>query len=255
MPAAHLRSLVALALVGTVGLASGCVRGKTTAKLQNDLQPPQRAANSFIHCVEMGTSQCVRAEDTVGGWDAFYILGWLGGGSPVSILAALPTELSQHGDDRFVRRRFVAEVERYAPSIRGAECDAADLQPIDPLIDQVTQVATERMTRLGMWQGDIGTVLQGLADEAHETLGGGFLVRLDCRYDPHRIWVATIEEGGQHNVVGLTTLLPRFIGGEPPERDDVADRLSSRSLGLATAQVPIVSGDVDPWLPFPIEEF
>ena len=153
------------------------------------------------------------------------------------------------------RVRFVAEVESYAPAIRGAECDAAELQPIDPLIDQVTQVATERMTRLGMWQGDIGTVLQGLADEAHETLGGGFLVRLDCRYDPHRIWVATIEEGGQHNVVGLTTLLPRFIGGEPPARDDVADRLNSRSLGLASAQVPVVSGDVDPWLPFPVEEF
>ena len=92
-------------------------------------------------------------------------------------------------------------------------------------------------------------------DEAHETLGGGFLVRLDCKHDPHRIWVATREVDGHLSVVGLTTLLPRFIGGEPPERDDVADRLTSRSLGLANAQNTIVSGDVHPWLPFPIEEF
>lgn len=256
MQSVHPRSIAALALTTALAAsASGCVRGTVMAKLDSDLAPAQRAANSFLHCVEMGSSRCVKVEDTVGGWDAFYILGWLGGGSPMSILEALPNELSLHADPRFVQRRFVTEVERYAVPIRGAECDAGDLQPIDPLIDQVAQVANERMVRLGLWQGDMSGVMQGLADEAHETLGGGFLVRLDCSHDPHQLWVATREVDGRHVVVGLTTLLPRFLGGAPPSREDVADRLVSHSLGLATSQAPVVAGDVDPWLPFPIEEF
>lgn len=252
MQSVHLRSIAGLCLLAA---AAACRPPVITAKLDKDLAPSQRAANSFVHCVEMGNSSCVQTGDTVGGWDAFYILGWLGGGSPVSILEALPTELSLHADPRFVQRRFVTEVERYAAPIRGAECDATDLQPIDPLIDQVAEVAKERMTRLGLWQGDISTVLNGLVDEAHESLGGGFLVRLECNFDPHRFWVATRDVDGHHSVVGLTTSLPRFIGGEPPSRDDVADRLESRSLGLATSQAAVVSGDVDLWLPFPIEEF
>jgi len=247
-----LRSVAALALVGA---ASGCQHGTVTANLQNDLAPAQRAANSFVHCIEMNTSHCVQSQDNVGGWDAFYIMGWLGGGSPTSILAALPNELALHGDPTFVQRRFVAEVERYAAPIRGAECDATDLQPIDPLIDQVAVVANERMVRLGLWQGDMTHVMEGLVDEAHESLGGGFLVRLDCAHNPHHVWVATREEDGHHSVVGLTTLLPHFLGGDRASRDDISDRLQSRSLGLASAQATLVSGDVDPWLPFPIEEF
>ncbi len=253
-----MRSIAALSFftfAATTLATTGCVRGTVTAKLDSDLAPAQRAANSFLHCVEMETSHCVQGDETVGGWDAFYILGWLGAGSPLSILEALPNELARHSDPRLVQRRFVAEVERYAAPIRGAECDAGDLQPIDPLIDQVADVAQQRMTKLGMWQGDMSGVMQGLVDEAHESLEGGFLVRADCKYDPYRLWVATRESGGRHDVVGLTTLLPHFIGGVPPSRDDVAERLKSRSLGLATSQGAVVSGDVDPWLPFPIEEF
>lgn len=265
MPRVHLRSITtrfAPLLCGAgllaglaTGVSGGCARGTITVKLDSSLKPAQRAANSFVHCVEMETSHCIQAQDNVGGWDAFYILGWLAGGTPVSILEALPTELSLHADPRLVQRRLVSEVERYALSIRGAECEAGTLQPIGPLIDKVAQVAAERMTRLGLWQGDMTTVMQGLVDEAHESLGAGFLVEVQCQHNPHRFWVATRDVDGRHSVVGLTTDLPELLGGHPPPREEVASRLSSRALGLARAQAPVVQGDVDPWIAFPIEEF
>lgn len=249
--ATRLGSLVLASLAVTAVACKAEVKVTTLP----DAPPPQRAAASFVHCIEMGSSQCIETGDTVGGWDAFYILGWLGGGSPVSILEALPSELEAHSDPRFVQRRFVTEVERYAEAIRGGACNAAEMQPIDPLIDQVAAVAEERMSRLGMWQGDMSEVMRGLVEEAHESLGGGYLVRMECDYDPHRMWLATRERDGHYSVIGLTTYLPHFIGGEPPGREDVRDRLTSRSLGLANAQAPIIEGAVHAWLPFPVEEF
>ncbi|MEX1361976.1 MAG: hypothetical protein AB1Z98_02555 [Nannocystaceae bacterium] len=214
-----------------------------------------RAAQGFVHCVEARTSQCVEPAEQLAGWDAFYLLAWLGGGSPVSILEALPTELADHADPRRVQRRLVEEVERYSSAIRGAECEAVGSQPIDPLIDQVAAVAAQRLQRLGLWQNDMQTITAGLVEEAHEELSGGALVRMDCRRDPYRLYVATRERDGRYAVVGMTTLLPAFIDEELPGRDLVAERLRSRSLGLSTVAVPIIEGAVDPWLSFPIEEF
>lgn len=242
---------LAFALVGGLACKSDDI---VVAPLPPE-EAPRRAANSFVHCVEAETSGCIKSGETVGGWDAFYLLTWLGGGSPLSILEALPRELSAHADPLRVQRRFVEEVERYAPAIRGAECDAADMQPIDPLIDQVASVAAERVARLGLWTGNSAQVIEGLKDEAHDTLGGGYLVRMDCRYDPHRLWVATRQRDGVHSVVGITTILPRFLGGTIPERQAVTSRLQSRSLGLSAAAAPVQEGAVDPWLPFPVEVF
>lgn len=256
MPAAFARSALCLALCCAASLAAGCKNRDGRVARLSDAPPAQRAADSFVHCIEMGSSQCVQSGDTVGGWDAFYILGWLGSGSPVSILEALPKELASHADAKNVQRRFVDEVERYSDAIRGAECDATDMQPIEPLVDQMASAATERMNRLGLWRGDMAEVMQGLVDEAHETLAGGFLVRVECEFDPHRLWIATREQqDGHQSVVGLTTLLPRMLGGEPPRRDDIADRLAGRSLGLASVQRTINEGAVHEWLPFPVEEF
>jgi hypothetical protein len=237
--------------LGAVGAA--CKKDPPKVVLPN-APAQERTAQSFVHCVEASTSQCVEAADQLAGWDAFYLLVWLAGGSPAAILEALPTELTDHTDPRRVQRRFVDEVERYAATIRGAACSSVSSQPIDPLVDQVAVVATERLRKLGLWQAGMQRVTEGLLEEAHEGLGGGFLVRLDCERDPFRLYVATRERDGRHAVVGMTTLLPEIIGGDPPSREVVAERLQSRALGLSEASAPIVEGIVDPWLAFPVEE-
>lgn len=245
---------LSLAALGLLVGSSACKKDPPVVQLPND-PPPQRAAQSFVHCVEARTSQCVEAANQLAGWDAFYLLTWLGGGSPLAILEALPAELADHTDPRRVQRRFVDEVERYAASIRGAECEGTSSQPIDPLVDQVASVAAERLARFGLWTADMKAIIEGLVEEAHEGLGGGSLVRLDCKGDPFRLYVATREREGRQAVVGLTTLLPRFIDSEPPGREVVAERLQSRALGLSNSAAPVVEGAVDPWLRFPVEEF
>ncbi len=242
------------AVAVTLALAPGCKKDPPVVHLPN-APAPERAAQSFVYCVEARSSECVEPADQLGGWDAFYLLAWLGGGSPVAILEALPSEIVAHGDPRKVQRRLVDEVERYAISIRGAECNAVASRPIDPLIDEVANVAAARLQRLGLWQGDLQAVTKGLVEEAHEELGGGALVRLDCRRDPFRLYVASRERDGQHAVVGMATLLPAFIDDESPGREIVSERLESRSLGLSNAVAPISEGVVHPWLSFPVEEF
>jgi hypothetical protein len=240
-------------MLSLLASAAACKKDPPVVKLPS-APAPERSAQSFVHCVEASTSQCVEAADQLAGWDAFYLLVWLAGGSPAAILEALPTELANHADPRRVQRRFVDEVERYAVMIRGAACTSVSSQPIDPLIDRVATVATERLRKLGLWQGGMQAVADGLAQEAHEELGGGSLVRLDCERDPFRLYVATRERDGRFSVVGMTTLLPEIIGGDPPGRQVVAERLQSRALGLSDASAPIVEGIVDPWLAFPVEE-
>ena len=244
------RAALTLSLVAS---GAACKKDPPVVKLPS-APAPERSAQSFVHCVEASTSQCVETADQLAGWDAFYLLAWLAGGSPAAILEALPGELADHADPRRVQRRFVEEVERYAASIRGAECTTVSSQPIDPLVDQLAAVVDERLRTLGLWQGGMQAVTQGLVEEAHEGLGGGFLVRLDCERDPFRLYVATRERDGRFAVVGMTTLLPELIGGDPPSREAIAQRLRSRALGLSEASAPIVEGIVDPWLAFPVEE-
>lgn len=235
-------------------LASACKPAPVVVKL-SDKSAPERAAQSFVFCVEARTSQCVAAADELAGWDSFYLLSWLGGGSPVAILEALPRELADHADPRRVQRRLVEEVERYASAIRGAECGAVSSRPIDPMVDRVAAVAQERLRRFGLWQGEMQDITEGLVEEAHEGLNGGSLVRLDCKSDPYRLYAAVRERDGHFDVIGLTTLLPTYIEVEPPSRDDVLERLHSRPLGLVTGTSPIAEGAVDSWLSFPVEEF
>jgi hypothetical protein len=250
----RVRALAIALLCGAALPAAACKNRNTVATHLPREEPPRRAANSFVHCVESETSLCIKPGETVGGWDAFYLLMWLAGGSPVSILAALPSELAGHADPLRVQRRFVNEVERYAQALRGAACMASDMRPVDPLVDQVAGLAEQRLQRLGVWRGDMAEVVRGLVTEAHETLGGGYLVQVDCEHDPHRLWVATVERDGQHRVVGMTTILPTFLGGTTPGRDQVTQRLRSRSLGLSTS-APLEGDNVHPWIAFPVEVF
>ncbi len=78
-----------------------CKKDPPVVRLPND-PAQQRAAQSFVHCVESSNSQCVSPAEQLSGWDAFYLLSWLGGGSPVAILEALldehPLGLDQPAD-------------------------------------------------------------------------------------------------------------------------------------------------------------
>lgn len=217
--------------------------------------PATRAAASFVHCVEGGGSSCVRPGLNHGSWDAFYLLGWLGSGSPLSILQALPTELRNHEDPALVQQRFVREVERYDLAIRGAECDPATHQEVGPLIAKLAQAAQQRLEAFGLWNQELDEVVQGLAEEARTGFVHGYLVTLKCVGDPYRLYLATSDDGGRQQVVGLTTNLPKFLGGDAPDREIVGGRLNSRTLGLSGGVAGLREGTVDAWIPVPMEEF
>jgi hypothetical protein len=232
----------------------GC-RADVQLAVLPDAPPTERAANSFIHCVESSTSGCIDTNETAGGWDAFYLLTWLADGSPVSILESLPNELAAHADATFVQRRFISEVERYATAIRGAQCQAAESQEMGPLIDKAGQAAASRLEQLGLWQRNMDRVISGLVEEAHQDLDSGRLVRLDCAFEPFQVYVAAHEDEGLYRVVGMTTYMPATLGGVRPTHEQVDDRLHSRSLGLDTAQANISENEISNWLPFPVEVF
>lgn len=240
----------AVVLVGSFG----CKNGATVQTLPAQ-EPAQRAAESFVHCVETGNTLCVEAGQGLGGWDALRLLVWLGSGSPVGVVEALPQELAAHTDPLKVQARFVKEVERYAFAVRGAECEATDMRSLAPLIDEAAQHAIARMQELGLWHGDVTEVVGGLAREAHEQLDGGELVRLDCAHDPFRLYIPVVEEEQRLEVVGMMTLLPTELGGEPLAREHIAERLRSAPLGLEGAGPPIQQGVVHPWIPIPTEVF
>lgn len=233
---------------------AGCGRNRAVKSSLPDEEPPRRAAESFVHCVEAGTSNCIATGQNHGGWDALHLLLWLGSGSPVGILEVLPQQLTAHGDPIAVQGAFVAEVERYAAALRGAECESTSSQPAGPLVDRAASAAVTRLERLGMSRSGLGRVIEELRAEAHAGLDGGHLVRLDCRYDPYRVYIATTESAGRIAVVGMTTVLAPQFGGDSPSRRDVDARLSSEPLGLGDDALPIVEGAVNEWMPFAVEE-
>ncbi len=241
-------------LVASLVAASGCTRERIIASSLPTEEPQRRAAESFVHCVEAGTSGCVAAGDNHGGWDALHLLLWMSSGSPLAILESLPNQLARHQEPLLVQDAFVDEVERYADVLRGAECESTASQPMHPLIEKAGARAGERLRALGVWRGGLGKVIEGLQKEAHEQLDSGHLVRLDCARDPYRVYLATHDRDGRIAVVGMTTTLDTAFGGDVPSRKDVDVRLSSVPLGLGAVQAPILEGAVDPWLPFPLEE-
>ncbi len=242
-------------LAGLLGTVAGC-KAKVEFKTLSDESPSRRTAASFVHCIEAGTATCVNPENISGGWDALYLLQWMADGSPVSVMYALPQELAAHQDPLQVEQRLVSQVERYSNAVRGAECDPADALQLTPLIDQAAQLAAERLARLGMLEGNLRAIIDGLAQEAHEGLDGGELVRLDCGFDPYRLYIATRRfDDGVHRVLGMSTMFPASLGGDVPGREVVDERLHSRSLGLDTAAAPLVEGGMNAWLPFEVELF
>jgi len=244
----------AVTLLVLMATAVSCDRGRIVKSSLPDEEPPRRAAESFVHCVEAGTSDCVAPGENHAGWDALHLLLWLASGSPVGILEVLPEQLAAHGDPLRVQSAFVGEVQRYATALRGAECESTSSQAAGPLIEQAAIAAKSRLDRLGMARTGLTKVIADLRAEAHEHLDGGHLVRLDCRYDPYRVYVATADDDGRIAVVGMTTVLAPQFGGDSPSRRDVDVRLSSTPLGLGGASLPLVEGAVNEWLPFGVEE-
>lgn len=257
MAALRMRPIVLFVALGAVpSLVQGCKGGDRVTDPLPQQPPAVRVASSFVHCVELGKAQCIDVEQASQGWDALFLLSWLGAGSPVAILEALPGQLAAHTDLRAVEVKLVEEVERYASAIRGAECDADRAEPFTPLVDEAARAAVERLENLGLLRGGMQTVVERLSEEAHRELEGGHLVHMHCTHDPHRLYLAV--RGGEQErqrVVGMTTLWPEHLGGQLPESDIVGIRLRSRALGLSSAAAPIDDTAIDPWLPFTVEEF
>lgn len=250
------RSLLAtVALTAALG-ASGCKKDTGPARTNTPETPARRAAMSFVHCVEQSGPACVGNELTQGAWDAFSILGWLADGSPTAILEALPRELSHHANARSVQQRFVNEVSRQDNKIRGAECEVKAINEFGSMVPKLREAAQRRLEALGMWRGDLGRVVDGLANEATEGLQGGYLVTMQCQAEPWQVYVATAIEGERHVVVGLMVDLPEFLGGDSAARDATSGRLRTIDLGTRPgAMAPVDESRMDPWLPFPVEEF
>jgi hypothetical protein len=255
MLALRMRPVVLAALGAVLSLPAGCKRDRGP----KDPSPPQlpaiRVANSFLHCVEAGKAQCVSAEQASTGWNAMFLLSWLGSGSPVAILESLPGELASHGNRRVIESRLVGEVERYATALRGAQCDADRAEPFEPLVEAAARTASERLERLGMLRGGMQAVIERLSEDARRELQDGHLIHMKCTHDPHNVYVAVRgESGGRPAVIGMTVMWPERLGGEAIAREAVAERLQSHGLGLSATVAPIDDNSIDVWLPFRVED-
>lgn len=213
---------------------------------------PRRASVAFVRCIEQSGAGCVEMSGQLGAWDAFSVLGWLASGSPLGILRRLPQELAHHSDRNLVLRRFTAAAGRIQQPLRGAECEAKNVIELDPLIPELERAATARLQNIGIWNGDLETVVQGLAKESRG-LKGGYIVEMGCMSEPYSFYVATAQDGERQLAVGLLSGLPEFLGGHSPSREIV-----ERSLQAKTLDAGMGAGDsnlIHPWIPVAPEGF
>lgn len=244
-----------VAALGTLVLG-GCDKSQGEAGPVPPTVPAQRAAQSFIHCVEIDGGACVDNHPEFGAYDAFSILGWLASGSPTSILEALPRELQHHQTERSIQQRFVSIVDARAMRLRGAECMPEQAVGFNELVPKLTEAVEQRMTRMGLWGADLERVVGALAQEAREGLADGYLVTMRCQSDPWRVYMATTAKDGRYIVVGMMGQLPEFLGGDAPARDANTGRLRSIDLGRASPGVGTMADElVHPWVQIPIQEF
>ena len=233
--------------------ASGCNRGnEDTNKPIPETERPRRAAMAFVRCVESSGSSCVEASDQLGAWDAFSTLGWLAGGSPLSILRNLQRELTQHSDRNLVLKRFAADTKRFSQPLRGAECTPVKVIKLDPLLEMLEEKAAARLQNVGIWSGDLERVIKGLAEESRG-LNGGYITQLECQRDPYVFYVATAVDGERQFAVGVMATLPQFLGGSDPDRRSLDE--SRRGVALEGNVAAIDEVIVDTWIPIAPEVF
>lgn len=246
---------LALGLCGVAALAGCQVKTEVKATV-GPAEPAQRAATSFVHCVESEGGNCVQNNPLLGSWDAFALLHWLGSGSPTSILQALRGELEHHRNPYAIQDRLVAHAAGYREPLRGAECRPESAAAMSTLLPKLRSRVEGRLDELGLWRGDLGGVIDGLTKEAIDGLGEGWLVHMTCYGDPYEIWVATAKEGDRQTVVGFLTDLPTWLEGSELSDEAVEGRLENRGLGASTTLGVVREGTVDTnWMPIPIEEF
>lgn len=244
-----------LSIAAALAIA-GCNNQGGPVRTVGPAEPAQRAATSFVHCVETDGGGCVVRDPKHGSWDAFSLLEWLGAGSPTSILQALRRELEHHRDPNAVQDRFVTVAARYREPLRGAECRPESATPMSELMPKLVNRVTTRLESLGLWREDLAQVVEGLASEAEGGLSEGWLVHMTCYGDPYEIWLATAKEDERQVVVGMMTTLPSWLGGGPLDDERVEGRIRSGTLGSSTTLGVIREGTVDTrWIPIPIEEF
>ena len=252
---------VASNLIVGLGLAAstllgGCTKDTGPVRTVGPAEPAQRAAQSFVHCVESEGGGCVNNEALQGSFDAFAILEWLGSGSPPAILQALRAELDHHRNPYAVQERFVNLTSRYREPLRGAECRAESAAPMSELLPKLRSRVETRLQTIGLWRKDYEAVIDSLSNEAGEGLEEGWLVHMSCYDDPYEIWIATAKKGERQVVVGMLTSLPSWLGGGPLDDERVEGRITGRNFKSSTSLGVIREGTVDSrWMPFPIEEF
>ncbi len=246
-------------LLGAVlGLAaaSGCQGKEQTARPVPPTVPAQRAAQSFVHCIEIDGGGCVTNFPEFAAWDAFSMLGWLASGSPTSILESLPRELNHHGSQRSIQQRFVSIVDDQSMVLRGAECTPENATAFSELLPKLRQAVEERMTAMGLWGPDLEAVVDGLTQEAGRGLQDGYLIGMKCQSDPWRVYMATSKGEQRFIVVGMMMELPEFLGGDSVARDASSGRLRSINLGRnATTMSTALEDTIHPWVPIPVQEF
>src|SRR5262245_44246613 len=87
-----------LPVIAVAVALAGCKAKTGEMRTVGPAEPAQRAATSFVHCVEAEGGGCITRDSKQSSWDAFALLQWLGAGSPISILQALRRELEHHRD-------------------------------------------------------------------------------------------------------------------------------------------------------------
>lgn len=251
------RNHLTMGLLVAAAVATSACQNKTgEVQTFSPSEPAQRAATSFVHCVESDGGGCVAPNPKLGSWDAFALLQWLGGGSPTSILQALRRELEHHRDTYAVQDRFVVMTSRYRVPLRGAECRPESAAPISELLPKLVSHVITRMKSLGLWRDDFEQLVDGLAGEVKDGLADGWLVHMTCFGDPYEVWVATAKQDERQIVVGMLTSLPDWLGGGPLADGHVEVRIQNRTPGSAKTFGVIREGTVDTrWIPIPIEEF
>lgn len=243
-------------LLAAVVALSGCTKTTGEVRTIGPAEPAQRAATSFVHCVEADGGGCISRDPKQASWDAFALLSWLGAGSPISILQALRRELEHHRDPLAVQDRFVVVASRYRESLRGAECTPESATPMTELLPKLSSRVETRMQTLGLWREDLEQVVTVLRGEAEDGLADGWLVHMTCFGDPYELWIATTKQDDRQVVVGMLTSLPNWLGGGPLDDERVEGRIASGTLGNSTTLGVIREGTVDTrWIPIPVEEF
>lgn len=243
-------------LLAAVVALSSCTKTTGEVRTIGPAEPAQRAATSFVHCVEAEGGGCISRDPKQASWDAFALLSWLGAGSPISILQALRRELEHHRDPIAVQDRFVVVTSRYRESLRGAECRPESATPMTELMPKLSSQVETRMQSLGLWRDDLEQVVTVLLGEAENGLADGWLVHMTCFGDPYELWIATARQDDRQVVVGMLTSLPSWLGGGQLDDERVEGRLASGTLGNSTTLGVIREGTVDTrWVPIPIEEF